>query len=238
MSLISRHGKTIADKLKRVNELSYPSMLFKILDISPSKSFITIPDPERVTASRFAQKHSLYSNLVIGINTGSGSRWRYKQLGEEKTARLIDGLTSRFGCKILLLGGHAEAERNARIKQMTTSEVIETDYTHSPLEFAALVSLCDALVSSDSLALHIATSLDVPVVAFFGPTSEAEIELFSGGAKIAADISCARCYKRDCNVTTTCMDLIDIGEIEKSLTSLLKDSKSDEAPQLGESSIC
>ena len=224
MSLISRHGKTVADQLKRVNRRSYPSLLFEILDIPSGRSSLMIPESERIVAFNFAKKHTLDSNLVIGLNTGSGSRWRYKQLGEKETAQLIDRLTSHLKCKILLLGGGAEVERNARIREMATSSVIETDYTHSPLEFAALITLCDALISSDSLALHIATSLGVPVIAFFGPTSEAEIELFSGGAKISADISCACCYKRNCNVTTTCMDLIDIGQIEDSLTDLLKSS--------------
>jgi len=222
MSLISRHGKTIADQLKRANQRTYPSLLFEILEIPSGKSSIIIPASERLAAFNFAKKHSLDTDLVIGINTGSGARWRYKQLGEEKTVQLIDRLASRFKCKILLLGGAAEVERNARIRELAASEVIETDYTHSPLEFAAVIALCDTLISSDSLALHIATSLGVPVIAFFGPTSEAEIELFSGGAKISANIPCARCYKKDCNVKTTCMDLIDLTQIEDSLADLLK----------------
>jgi hypothetical protein len=105
MSLISRHGKTVADQLKRVNRRSYPSLLVEILDIPSGRSSLMIPESERIAAFNFAKKHALDSNLVIGLNTGSGSRWRYKQLGEKETAQLIDRLTSHLKCKILLLGG-------------------------------------------------------------------------------------------------------------------------------------
>jgi hypothetical protein len=59
------------------------------------------------------------------------------------------------------------------------------------LRFAALVSLCSLLITSDSLALHVALARDVRTVAFFAPTSAAEIELYGLGEKV---VSTARDY--------------------------------------------
>ena len=50
--------------------------------------------------------------------------------------------------------------------------------------FSALVGLCDLLLTSDSLALHIGLAMDVPMVSFFAPTSAAEIELYGLGEKV------------------------------------------------------
>nr|MBI4157106.1 hypothetical protein [Candidatus Woesearchaeota archaeon] len=55
---------------------------------------------------------------------------------------------------------------------------------NSLLDFASLVNLCDVLVTSDSLAMHIGTALKKKVVAFFYVTSSAEIELYGRGIKV------------------------------------------------------
>jgi len=52
------------------------------------------------------------------------------------------------------------------------------------MEFASLVSLCNVLVTSDSLALHIGISLKKGIVCYFYPTSASEIELYGRGIKI------------------------------------------------------
>jgi heptosyltransferase-2 len=58
------------------------------------------------------------------------------------------------------------------------------------------------LVSSDSLALHMAIAQDVRVVAFFAPTSAAEIELYGLGEKIASTAPDYCSYKPDADNST------------------------------------
>jgi heptosyltransferase-2 len=70
------------------------------------------------------------------------------------------------------------------------------------LEFAAIVSRCAVLVTSDSLALHVAVARDVPVVAFFAPTSAAEIELYGMGEKVVSTAPDACSYKPDADTST------------------------------------
>jgi heptosyltransferase-2 len=93
---------------------------------------------------------------------------------------------------------------------------------HELMDFCALVSNVDALVSGDTLAMHIAIALRVPVVALFGPTVSQEIELYGRGSKIKTSIDCAPCYRRSCDRTPNCMDAIGAEVVFEALEETLK----------------
>ncbi|MDB3945731.1 glycosyltransferase family 9 protein [Gammaproteobacteria bacterium] len=221
MGLISRFGKSHADSLKKANRASYPDILFRMLGIPPGSPSLMIPESERTQANQFAKTHLSADYPVIGLNTGAGARWKFKQLDEAKTAHLADQLHREFGPNILLFGGMAESHRNRRIMSLAQSRLVNVGSDHSLLQFSALIECCDIVISSDSLALHIASAVGIPAVAFFGPTSASEVLLFGGGEKIIADIPCACCYLADCDIHPTCMDLIETTEIINAVEALM-----------------
>jgi heptosyltransferase-2 len=104
----------------------------------------------------------------------------------------------------VLLGGPGEFERNRAIAGALADGVrlVDAGCDNPLLEFAALVSRCDLLVTSDSLALHVAVALDVRLVAFFAPTSAAEIELYGLGEKVVSTASDYCSYRPDADVST------------------------------------
>ena len=67
------------------------------------------------------------------------------------------------------------------------------------MEFASLVNLCNILITSDSLALHIGTALKKKIVAFFYVTPAAEIELYNRGVKIIGKGEDYCSYKFKCD---------------------------------------
>src|SRR4030095_1234830 len=83
------------------------------------------------------------------------------------------------------------------------------------LEFAGLVGLCDTLLVSDSLALHLAVALSVRVVAFFAPTSAAEIELYGRGEKVVSTAPDACSYRRDADTSTLTPDRLAAAVLEQ-----------------------
>jgi heptosyltransferase-2 len=102
----------------------------------------------------------------------------------------------------LVLGGPDEAPRNARILAGLAAlappvAAIDARTDNGLERFAALIGLCDLLVVSDSLALHVALARRVPVVAFFAPTSAAEIELYGAGEKVLSTAPDYCSYRRD-----------------------------------------
>jgi heptosyltransferase-2 len=188
MGLISRHGKAAADRLKVENRETHPALFARMLGLEPGQPELLVPEPVLARARAFAAEHGLAraeGACTIGLNTGAGGRWLSKQLSVERTLALAravaDGLAARDPARdrarapvFLVLGGPPERERNdallAGLARLGLAAV-DAGCENPLLDFAAKVSLCDVLVTSDSLALHVALARGVRVVCFFAPTS-------------------------------------------------------------------
>ncbi|MDP3766157.1 MAG: glycosyltransferase family 9 protein [Nanoarchaeota archaeon] len=202
MGLISRLGKQKADSLKAKNKKTYQEIMYKILGLQYKKQepILTLSKKELKFGKKFAQKHSIKnSDFIVGINTGAGGRWEDKKLSVEETAELINKLNKRLkNINILLFGGPEEKERNEKIKKLAKTRLIDAGCGNSLMEFASLVNLCNVIVTSDSLALHIGISLKKKIVCFFYPTSASEIELYSRGIKIIGNGKSYCSYETKC----------------------------------------
>jgi heptosyltransferase-2 len=80
--------------------------------------------------------------------------------------------------------------------------LVDGGTSNSLRAFAALVRACDLVVTSDSLALHVALAQGVRLVAFFAPTSAAEIELYGLGEKVVSTAPDACSYRREVDTST------------------------------------
>lgn len=220
MGLLSRFGKRKADELKAKNKKTYQEIMYKILGLEYKRQEpILILDEKSIDfAKNFIKKNKIKkSDLVIGINTGAGGRWEDKKLSIEKTAELIDKLNNQIkNMKIVLFGGPEEKERNEKIKKLVKTNIIDAGCDNSLMEFASLVNLCNVIVTSDSLALHIGTALKKRIVAFFYVTSSTEIELYSRGIKIIGEGKDYCSYKTKCKYPPKW----DIDEIVKAVKKL------------------
>lgn len=202
MGLISRLGKRKADLLKARNKKTYPEIMYGILGLKYRKQepILILSKEELDFGSKFAKSHGIKkTDAVIGVNTGAGGRWEDKKLSAKETANLIDKINNKLKAKILLFGGPEEIKRNDDIKKLAKTNVIDAGCNNSLMEFASLVNLCDVLVTSDSLALHIGVALKKKVVAFFYPTSSSEIELYGRGIKIVGKGKDYCSYKSRCD---------------------------------------
>jgi heptosyltransferase-2 len=210
MGLLSIHGKAEADRRKLANERSHAAIYADMLGIEMGEPELPLPPESQAFGARFAERHELASaRPVIGLNTGSGGRWVSKQLSVERTVELASELARALEGRatFVLFGGPEERERNAAILAGLRAAGLrhaDAGTENSLLDFAALVSLCDLLVASDSLALHVAVARRVPVVCFFAPTSASEIELYGRGEKVRSTAADYCSYRRDAdNATVT-----------------------------------
>ena len=187
MGLISRFGRRRADELKKVNRRAHHQIFGDMLGIDiASARFFNSELIEKRMLSRFD-----LAFFNIGINPGAGSRWPSKELPVDETIALVGALLGQRiegkETRVYLLGGRQEAERNAAFAAALASErLIETGETYSLLEFAALIRCCDYLITSDSLALHLAISQGVRNLSYYAPTSADEIGTFGSGTKVVS----------------------------------------------------
>ncbi len=223
----------LSDELKfRKNTRTYPEIVYEMAELPyAGEEYVLGVDPEarERAAIRVEQwKHQtslppppLVSSTqsipstpgapwILGLNTGCGGRFATKQWTVDGFADLARAvLENNPSALCLLFGGEREREFNAAILQRTGHpRLIETGTDNPLTDFIALVEQCDALVSSDSLGMHISIALGKPVVALFGPTAHQEVDLFGRGEKIVTDFSCSPCYLRVCPLETSCMEAL------------------------------
>ncbi len=199
------------DAEKKANTDTYQSLVARVLELDPAavEEPILVPsdaDERDVTAWR----QSLgFAGPLVGLNTGAGGRWEHKQWTQQHQEAFIAAVTAR-GAGVVLLGGPEEGLRHRELMAAAAElPVFDAGNDNSYSRFAALVSQCSAVVTGDTFALHVAVARKVPVVALFGPTSHAEIELYGRGEKIVPDLDCLGCYLPTCDVVPHCQELIE-----------------------------
>ncbi len=203
----------INDDLKfRRNTKTYPELIYQCADLPyEAAPEYLLPDLSLEIAAEREFLKTLGigpGDLKVGLNTGAGDAFATKKWTESGYAGLSDLLQARLGSKVLLLGGPAEAERNARIAAAAERAPVNAGTDHSIRSFAGIVGNLDLMVTGDTLAMHIAIGLRVPVVVILGATCPQEIELYGRGEKIIVDCECSPCYLSACPKEITCMQTI------------------------------
>lgn len=200
----------IFDSVKRANQRTYQDHLFQLagFQYSGEEPQLILSEKERQWAQVFARRNKLSRfKQVVGFNIGSGGRWpmkRWRLDGFAQLARMVKKKTPRTG--ILLYGGPEERELMPALAQKLKGLVIPTGTENTLRQFAALVDLCQVMVSGDTLALHVAIALRKRLVAYFGPTSDAEIDLYGRGEKVLPTAPCQCYYQNQCSQKISCMD--------------------------------
>jgi len=205
MGLLSVYGKTVADRLKVENQHSHARILADMLGLRMDEPKLHLTEEATAFAESFAARHELGERgLVVGLNAGAGGRWDAKRLPPERAVELLIAIDQALGGRVtfLILGGRGEEERNARIlaglsREPSGPRAVDAGTGNGLLEFGALLKRCHLVISSDSLALHMCVGLGVRVVAFFAPTSAAEIDLFGRGEKVASTSPDYCSYRRE-----------------------------------------
>lgn len=169
------------------NKKTYPELIFEVaeLDYQQDEYLLDLSPEDTAFAARFAKRIGLKKGEgVVGLNTGAGDVFANKAWTVEGYLQLIKRLKKEPRTRLLLLGGPKERERNSQILRQVKGAVIDSGCENTLGQFAALVNLCDVVVTGDTITLHIAIALKKKVVALFGPTCAQEIELYGRGKKL------------------------------------------------------
>jgi len=213
-----------SDTKKQTNTRTYQQILHEICALDPRGQHIVLNLTEEEAAGREALAQAIGIDLacpVVGLNTGAGKRWRLKKWRTKGFIELIDMILEGSATQVVLLGGELESGRNAFIESKFDGRVKNPEL-RSIRHLVRTIDLCDAVVTGDTLALHTALGLRKRVVALFGPTSPAEIEMYGLGTKVIPEIDCVCCYKTGCNREPNCMDLITADDVYAHLVEEMK----------------
>jgi heptosyltransferase-2 len=199
MGLLSRFGKAKADELKKRNTRGHAEIFCEIFGVDGVQPhFFGNPRLER-WAYHMLARHT----RVIGLNPFAGGRWPSKELRLEELNALIDAIVlgdTPLGpnCTVMLFGAGDDHRRNMALAAARPGAPILVPNTDdSVLRLAALVGRLHAMITSDSLAMHLAIAQGVPKVAFFAPTSATEIDSFGLVRKVVSTAPDYCSYRKD-----------------------------------------
>ena len=213
------------DDLKfRRNKKTYQEIVFACckLPYRGEEYALDLPAEARAyAAEKLKQWATAEDETVIGLNLGGGSAFANKMWEPPKCIEFIRALNDALDCKVLLLGAERERERIERILAQAPDNVLSAGTDNTIRQFQALLGCCDAVVTGDSLGMHLAIAEKRPVVALFGPTCPQEIELYGRGERIVSPVDCAPCYRSCCKKSPTCMETIEPSAVVEAVRRLL-----------------
>ncbi|MFH1502984.1 MAG: glycosyltransferase family 9 protein [Candidatus Eisenbacteria bacterium] len=160
------------------------------------------------------------SEPLVGLNVGAGGVFANKAWTARGYAELARRIAGELGGTAVVLGGPDDREKALAVLELAGGSAVDGG-THPLLDFAGLVGLMDAVVTGDTLAMHVAIALEVPVVVLLGPTVPQEIAVYGAGRILVSDADCAPCYARRCDVTPSCMELIGSDDVVRALREVL-----------------
>ncbi|WP_420473136.1 lipopolysaccharide heptosyltransferase II [Noviherbaspirillum sp. ST9] len=154
-----------------------------------------------------------------GAEFGSAKRWPTTHFAE--LAKAIR--TERSDAQVVLMGSGKDKEVCEEIAALAPGVHNLAGVTKLD-EAVALIACASAMVSNDSGLLHIASALNRPIVAIYGPTDPLHAPPFSDVAKsIFLGIECSPCRERECPLGHhRCMKDISAGMVWEPLREMIQ----------------
>jgi heptosyltransferase-3 len=132
--------------------------------------FVDVPHEANARVEEWLKSNFAATSTQKMLLIHAPARWKFKGLPNSTWAELIDVLHER-GWAVVLGGAPSDAAFNKELSIQCKRAPKIVDGFSIP-ESAALIKKSDLLVSIDSMSIHLASAVQTPVVAIFGPTDE------------------------------------------------------------------
>ncbi|MDX9972746.1 MAG: glycosyltransferase family 9 protein [FCB group bacterium] len=191
---------------------------------------LVLPLPEgkvEETRNKLVEMGWRDERATVAFCPGSTLRWSHKRWPDEQYIELATRLLGdRSDTQVAVFCGPDEAESAALFRQRFRGEPLVVIEGLPLLTYAAALSLCQAVVTGDSLPLHMSAALQVPQVALFGPTDPRRTGPWQAPAKVLVpDCDYVPFYRipypPDPSKYPPCMPLITVDEVEQALAGLM-----------------
>ncbi|MCX5715472.1 MAG: lipopolysaccharide heptosyltransferase II, partial [Candidatus Omnitrophica bacterium] len=160
---------------------------------------------------------------LVGINIGSSERWATKRWPINNIAKLCDELSARFGVRVIITGIKKDIAAGRKVASMTKARPIVACGKTNITQLAALMKRCRVFITADSAPIHVATAINIPFVALFGPTDpRRHLASIEQAVIIKKDLRCSPCYKSRCLFNYRCMKRITVEEVLEAASGFLK----------------
>ncbi|MGI8556264.1 MAG: lipopolysaccharide heptosyltransferase II, partial [Pyrinomonadaceae bacterium] len=160
-----------------------------------------------------------FSKKVVAFCAGSTNS-RAKRWQSASYAKLNDLLQENLNAEVVLIGAKDELDVSEKVAAESKIKPIILTGKTTLAELAAVLSVCDLLVSNDTGPAHIAAALGTKTLVIFGPTNPVTTHPI-GAEIIRKEVECSPCMLRDCPIDHRCLTRISAAEVFYQALNLL-----------------
>jgi ADP-heptose:LPS heptosyltransferase len=140
----------------------------------------------------------------IALHPGGGGYSLARRWPAERYSELATALHDETSATFILVGGAEERELHQSILEMLGHPewAVSAAGATSPKQLAATLGECALFIGNDSLPVHLAAAVGIPVVAIFGPSNASAWAPWTPGEREQSlvvrrtDLTCMPCFYR------------------------------------------
>ena len=183
--------------------------------------------PREGLVDRWRTRTNRGGGPLVGLFPGANAparRWP-----ADRFCRIAKMIGDR-GAKVVVMGGVAETAVTARVAAAAPG-ALDAGGRTDLAELAALLSVCDLVVTNDTGPMHLAGAVGTPTVSLWGPSDPNEVRQV-GATDIrvtGAELPCKPCYRNHCmrrgrgtllaDAHEECMQLIEVQDVLSAVES-------------------
>ena len=165
-----------------------------------------------------AGKHqTLKIGLCPGAEYGPAKRWLPQRFAEAAAK-----ISEQSGAQWILFGTQKDAAVGQQIATALGEHCINRIGQTKLDQLIDELRQCRLLLTNDTGTMHLASLLDVPVVAIFGSTEPRLTgPLGNGHIVLRHHVECSPCFLRECPIDFRCMKAVNAHEVRDAVLSML-----------------
>ncbi len=210
---------------------SYRTLLRK-LNISVESDAVTlvVTDAQRARGAALLERYKVTSGASIVVIAPGAAHGHAKQWLPVRFAEVTRRSVMELGRTVVFVGSPDDRPVGRAIESALTQfghglsddgRVVNLiGHTDIPTLIGVLAG-CDACVSNDTGAMHLAAALVRPVVAVFGPSDERATAPAGRHTLLTHPVRCRPCLLRDCPIDHRCMTGISTDDVFDALARCL-----------------
>ncbi|MFA5089915.1 MAG: lipopolysaccharide heptosyltransferase II [Candidatus Omnitrophota bacterium] len=219
-----RHIKQQGDK----HELEYNLDLIRYLGIEPKdkKTFMPIQNKSEAWVKEiFLARGIKAEDRILVIHPGAScpsKRWP-----PDNFSRAADNLIEKYGFKAVIIAGPKDAKIADAVAKNMRHSALNLSGGASVSQLASVLKRASLFISNDSGPVHIASSLDIPVISIFGRNQPGLSPrrwqpLGKKSSFLHKDVGCQPCLAHNCQKGFLCLKAIRVEDVLQTAESLLK----------------
>ncbi len=177
----------------------------------------TLPiDQERGTIRQRLAGAKLQGQKLVVVNPVA--RWKTKLWKEPNFAELADRLVKEKNAAVIFTGSSDDRVLIERIRSMMREESLNWAGEITLKELAALASVSELFITTDTGPMHLAAAAGATVVSLFGPTAPWRTGPYGRQhVVVRTGIDCSPCFQRECDKAVLCMSGITVDDVMKKI---------------------